>query len=169
MGCSGVPSAECRDHRILAGFRQHIATQEGRVIDTKQGGVENMKLLLGAAVAALLLASPAMAQTDAAPAASCGALEAMPPDQPDGATASREAVEAYTQRFNAWAEASNAVLACKRTQAEQARARADALATEFNTENSSVRDAITAWTAEVTEFNARPQRQRRDSRTARGQ
>jgi hypothetical protein len=127
-----------------------------------------MKLVLGAAVAALLMASPAMAQTDTAPA-SCGALEAMPSDQPDGATASREAVEAYTERFNAWAQASNAVLACKRSQAEQARARADALTTEFNTENSSVRDAITAWTAEVTEFNARPQRQRRDSRAARGQ
>jgi hypothetical protein len=93
----------------------------------------------------------------------------MPGDQPDGATASREVVEAYTQRFNAWAEASNAVLACKRSQAEQARARADALVSEFNTENASVRDAIAAWTVEVTEFNARPQRQRRDPRAARGQ
>ena len=128
-----------------------------------------MKLLFGAAVAALLMATPAMAQTDAAPAAACGTLAPMPGDQPDGATASREVVEAYTQRFNAWAEASNAVLACKRSQAEQARARADALATEFNTENASVRDSIAAWTTEVTEFNARPQRQRRDPRAARGQ
>jgi hypothetical protein len=128
-----------------------------------------MKLVLGAAVAALLMASPAMAQTDAAPAASCGTLEPMPADPPDGATASGEVVEAYTQRFNAWATASNAVLSCKRTQAEQARARAEALTTEFNTENASVRDAIAAWTVEVTEFNARPPRQRRDPRAARGQ
>lgn len=127
-----------------------------------------MKVLFGAAVAALLMAAPAMAQTGAAPAAACGALAPMPGDPPDGATASREVVEAYTQRFNAWAEASNAVLTCKRTEAEQARARADALTTEFNTENASVRDAVAAWTAEVTEFNARPQRQRRDPRT-RGQ
>jgi hypothetical protein len=128
-----------------------------------------MKLLLSAAVAALLMASPAMAQTDAAPAASCGTLEPAPANPPDGATAAREVVEGYTQRFNAWAEASNAVLACKRTEAEQARARADALTTEFNTANSGVRDAIAAWTVEVTEFNARPQRQRRDPRAARGQ
>jgi hypothetical protein len=128
-----------------------------------------MKLLLSAAVAALLMASPAMAQTDAAPAASCGTLEPAPANPPDGATAAREVVESYTQRFNAWAEASNAVLACKRTEAEQARARADALTTEFNTANSGVRDAIAAWTVEVTEFNARPQRQRRDPRAARGQ
>lgn len=129
-----------------------------------------MKLLIGAAAAALLMATPALAQTDtAAPAASCGTLEPVPADAPDGATASREVVEAYTQRFNEWGERSNAVLACKRAEAEAARARADALTTQFNTENSMVRDAIATWTAEVAEFNARPQRQRRDPRASRGQ
>jgi hypothetical protein len=129
-----------------------------------------MKLLLGVAVAALLIASPAMAQTDAAPAAaSCAAVAPAPGDQPDGATADRAAVEAYTERFNAWAEATGQVLACKRARAEEARARADALTTEFNTENTALRTAIDSWTAEVTEFNARPQRQRRDPRAARTQ
>lgn len=124
-----------------------------------------MKVLLGAAVAALLMASPAMAQTDAAPA--CAAVAPAPGDQPDGATATREQIEAYTQRFNAWAEATNQALTCKRARAEEARARADALTSEFNTENTALRTAIEAWTAEVTEFNARaPARNRgRDQRS----
>lgn len=115
-----------------------------------------MKVLLGAAaVAALLIATPAMAQDTTAAPASCGAVEAAPGDMPDGASANRNAVEAYTQRFNAWAEATNQVLACKRAQAEAARAEADRLTNEFNTNNSSVRTSVAAWTAEVEEFNAR--------------
>jgi hypothetical protein len=74
-------------------------------------------------------------------------------------------VEAFTQRFNAWAEATNQVLACKRARAEAARAQADALANEFNTENGALRDAIAAWTAEVEEFNARNPRRERDPRS----
>jgi hypothetical protein len=50
------------------------------------------------------------------------------------------------------------VLSCKRARAEEARARADALTNEFNTENSALRTAVTAWTTEVEEFNARPAR-----------
>jgi hypothetical protein len=132
-----------------------------------------MKLLLSAAaVVALLIASPALAQTDAAPAAaSCGAAPPAPSDQPDGASADRAAVEAYTQRFNAWAEASMQVMTCKRTRAEAARAAADALTAEYNTENGARNTAIAAWTTEVEEFNARPQARRpaRDPRSARGQ
>jgi hypothetical protein len=115
-----------------------------------------MKLLLGAAVAALLFASPAMAQTDPAAApATCGAIAAAPSDQPDGATATREQIEAFTTRFNTWAEATNAVLSCKRTRAEAARAQADAMASEFNTDNNGLRTAIASWQTEVDEFNAR--------------
>lgn len=122
-----------------------------------------MRLVLGAAVAALLMATPAMAQNDtaAAPAASCGAVSAAPTGMPDGATASRNVVEAYTTSFNAWAETTNAVLACKRGRAEAARAQADALTAEFNTENGSLRDTIASWTAEVEEFNARNPRRGR--------
>lgn len=121
-----------------------------------------MRLVLGVAIAALLIAPPAMAQTETA---SCGALQAAPADPPDGATANRAAMEAYTERFNAWAEANNQVLQCKRARAEEARARADALTNEFNTENMAMRTAIEAWTAEVTEFNARTPRRERDSRS----
>ena len=127
-----------------------------------------MRLLLGAAVAALLIASPAMAQTDAAPAAgaSCGTVAPAPANAPDGATAERDVVEAYTTQFNAWAEATNTVLSCKRARAEAARAAADALTSEFNAENTTLRSAIDAWTAEVTEFNARaPARRGRDNRS----
>jgi hypothetical protein len=130
-----------------------------------------MKLLIGAAVAAFLIASPALAQTDAAPAAaSCGAVAPAPANAPDGATANRGAVDAYTLSFNAWAEATQAVLSCKRQRAEAARAAADAMTNEFNTENAALRTAITAWTTEVEEFNARaPARRERDPRSARGQ
>jgi len=116
-----------------------------------------MKLLVGVAVAALLIASPAMAQTDTAPAApaTCGTIGPAPTDQPDGATATRQQVEAFTTRFNTWAEATNAVLSCKRQRAEAARAQADAMAAEFNTENNGLRTAIAAWQTEVDEFNAR--------------
>jgi hypothetical protein len=115
-----------------------------------------MKVLLGAAaVAALLIATPAMAQDTPAAAAACGNVEPAPDNMPDGASANRSAVEAYTQRFNAWAEATNQVLACKRAQAEAARAEADRLTTEFNAQNSTIRGSVAAWTAEVEEFNAR--------------
>ena len=127
-----------------------------------------MKLLLSAAaVAALLAASPAMAQTDAAPAAaSCGTVAPAPGNQPDGATADRAVVEAYTTQFNAWVEATNQVLSCKRARAEEALARANALTGEFNTENTALRGAIDVWTAEVAEFNARaPARRQRDPRS----
>jgi hypothetical protein len=127
-----------------------------------------MKLLLSAAVAALLIASPAMAQTDAAPAASasCGTVAPAPPGLPDGATASREDVEAYRLAFDAWHTATTPVLACKRTRAEEALARSNALTGEFNTENTAVNSAITAWRAEAEEFNARgPVRPRRDPRS----
>ena len=126
-----------------------------------------MRVLLGAAVAALLLASPAVAQTDAAPAAaSCSSIAPTPANAPDGATADRAVVEAYTTQFNAWVESTNQVLSCKRTRAEEALARANALTGEFNTENTALRAAIDSWTAEVTEFNARaPARRQRDPRS----
>lgn len=116
-----------------------------------------MRLVLGAAVAALLMVTPAMAQNDTAavPAASCGVASAAPTGMPDGATASRNTVEGYTTNFNAWAEATNQVLACKRARAEAARAEADRLTAEFNTENAALRETIASWTVEVEEFNAR--------------
>jgi hypothetical protein len=125
-----------------------------------------MKLMFGAAIVALLMATPAMAQTDTA---ACMAVTPALTDLPDGATANRQAMDAATQRFNAWAEANNQALACKRDRAEAARAQADALTNEFNTENNALRAAIAAWQTEVDEFNARPQRRERDPRAARGQ
>lgn len=129
-----------------------------------------MKLLVGAAVAALFMATPAMAQTNGSAQSACAALPAPLGDMPDGATATRQQLDAFTTRFNAWAEETNGVLACRRAEAEAARARADALTVEFNTANTGLRTAITAWTAEVEEFNARaPEQRRRDPRAARGQ
>jgi len=123
-----------------------------------------MRLLLGAAVAALLIASPAMAQTGAAPA-TCGTYAPAPTEMPDGATASRNEVETFTQSFNAWGESSIQVLTCKRQRAEAALAAANQLMTEYNNEARMQRESIAAWQAEVEEFNARNVPARRDRRS----
>lgn len=123
-----------------------------------------MRLLLGAAVAAFLIASPAMAQTDAPPA-QCGTFTPAPTEMPDGATATRDQVEAFTQSFNAWGESSIQVLTCKRARAEAARAAADQLMSDYNNEARMQRESIAAWQAEVEEFNARNVPARRDRRS----
>jgi hypothetical protein len=124
-----------------------------------------MKFLQGAAVAALLIATPAMAQTEAA-SDSCGTVAPAPANVPDGATASAADVEAYRVAFEAWFNATNPVLTCKRTQAEEAAARSAAMTSAFNAENTTVNAAITAWRTEAEEFNARaPARPRRDPRS----
>ena len=69
-----------------------------------------MKLLFGAAVAALLMATPAMAQTEPPPAASCGTLAPMPGDQPDGATSSA------ANRSRRWTSCISAACACRARQ-----------------------------------------------------
>jgi hypothetical protein len=118
-----------------------------------------MKMLVGAAFAALMLATPAVAQTDPAASAavnatSCGALAA-PPTLPDGATADREAMEAGNTAFTAWAEANRAVLACRRAEVEALQARFQALRAEYNTGAEQLNATNTAWQADVTEFNER--------------
>jgi hypothetical protein len=124
-----------------------------------------MKLVLTAAVAVLLLATPAMAQTDpAAPAAanatSCGPLPP-PPSLPDGATADREAMEAGNTAFTAWAEANRTVLACRRAEVESLQARFQALRAEYNAGAEQLNATNTVWQADVTEFNERGGNRRR--------
>lgn len=118
-----------------------------------------MKILLGAAVAAVLLATPAMAQTDPAPGAApnttaCGALTP-PPTLPDGATADREAMEAANNAYRTWGEAYRTVLQCRRAEVESLQARYQALRAEYNTGAELLNSTNTAWEADVAEFNAR--------------
>lgn len=121
-----------------------------------------MRLFVGAALAAFVLAAaPAIAQTDTpapAPAAAqsaCGAIPPTPTDLPDGARASRRQMEAANERVTAWVAAANAVLQCRRAEAEAAQAVANALGADYNAQNGAVRSVITAWEAEAAEFNAR--------------
>jgi hypothetical protein len=119
-----------------------------------------MKLLSGVAVAALLFATPAFAQTTpAAPAvaAECGTFPSAP-SAPDGATASNEAMSAANTAFTQWAEAYRGVLACHRAEAEALAARSAAKTGEVNTAVTSFNTTSAAWEVEVTEYNARPNR-----------
>lgn len=128
-----------------------------------------MKVLLGAAVMALLVASPAVAQTDAdAPSTQCGAI-APPPTLPDGATAEYAAMEAGNAAFRAWAESNRSVLECRRQEVEAAQARYQALRNEFNAGADQLNATNASWEAEVAEFNERnpqpAQQRRRDPRS----
>lgn len=124
-----------------------------------------MRVIVGAALAAVLLAAPAMAQetpapAPAAPQSQCGAIPPAPGDLPDGANATRRAMETANERVSAWVASANAILQCRRAEAEAARAAADALGGEYNTMNGSVRAVITGWEAEAAEYNARGQQRR---------
>jgi len=121
-----------------------------------------MKILALALVGAALLATPALAQTEGAappaPAAAvtsrCGDVPASP-TVPDGATSNRRAMNAASEAFNAWGPQAQAVQTCRRTEAEEARQRADGLAAQFNTNNAELRRVSDLMVAEMAEFNAR--------------
>jgi hypothetical protein len=123
-----------------------------------------MKFLLGA-LAALIIATPAMAQTEpAAPAdaaaTACGATQA-PPTLPDGATADNDAMHAANAAYESWAEANRAVLQCRRIEVEGLNARVAALRAEYNAGVDRMNATIAAWEADVTEYNERNQERRR--------
>jgi hypothetical protein len=120
-----------------------------------------MKILLGAAVAAFLTATPAMAQTTPAPASgsSCAAIAASP-TLPDGATATHEQMELANTAFQTWFQANRTALECRRAEVETARTRYEALRTEFNSGAEQLNTVNTTWQADVAEFNERNPRSR---------
>lgn len=118
-----------------------------------------MRVLLAGAIMALLIASPAAAQDGTTPAAApppsaCGELPARP-TLPDGATASRQQIEAANTTYIAWSTAFHANLQCRRAESEAARATWQARVSEYNAGAGLINEANTAWEAEVAEFNAR--------------
>lgn len=126
-----------------------------------------MKVILGVAVAAMLFAAPALAQTTPAPAAaaaippsSCGESPAAP-TLPDGATASRQDMEAANTTYTAWAEAYRTNVVCRHDEAEALQAQASARAAEHNAAVETFNSMIAAWQADVAEYNARPANRRR--------
>lgn len=118
-----------------------------------------MKLLLGAAFAALFIATPAMAQTPPASGSACAAI-APAPELPDGATATHEQMETANAAFQAWFPANRTALECRRAEVEAARARYEALRTEFNAGAETLNTVNTSWQADVAEFNERNPRSR---------
>jgi hypothetical protein len=120
-----------------------------------------MKAFVGAALAALLLASPAIAQyttpptstATAGPSQCAAAPEA--PSMPDGASANRAAMVAANERFTAWVAASQTYLECVRLEADAAAATYTARRDTYNTGRDSLRTAVESWTAETAEFNSR--------------
>jgi hypothetical protein len=111
-----------------------------------------MRILIGAAVAALLLASPALAQ-EAAPSACAGFAAA--PTLPDGATANAAAITTGDATFRTWHTAGAEKLVQCRAEVEAARARVRDLEALHNTAADQLNGTRDAWQVEVNEYNAR--------------
>ncbi|QGZ95615.1 hypothetical protein [Terricaulis silvestris] len=128
-----------------------------------------MKLFMGVAVAAMLIATPVLAQTAGEttatsptpiPPSTCGAL--LPaPTLPDGATASRSDMDTANTTYTAWAEAYRQVIVCRHAEAQALRTQTDARVLEHNAAVEALNTATTTWEADVAEYNARPANRRR--------
>lgn len=112
-----------------------------------------MRILIGAAAAALLLASPALAQTEATPNVCAGFAAA--PTLPDGATANAAAITAGDTSFRAWHTAGAEKLGQCRAEVEAAFARARELEAQHNAAAAQLNGTRDAWQVEVNEYNAR--------------
>lgn len=112
-----------------------------------------MKVLLGATAAALLLASPALAQTGNT--GQCTFTAA--PTLADGANATREVMEAKTVEINAW-------LAARQQEEAACAAAIQALADARSASGQERQSLVQTWNGEIQEFGARPAQQssRRD-------
>lgn len=126
-----------------------------------------MKVLIGAAAAALLFCGAAVAQETTAPAASvqvapsrCGELPATP-SLPDGGAASADNMQVAMASFTSWEAAYRGVLECRRAEAQEAQATSERRTAEFNGGVTGFNATIASWTAEVEEFNGRQNRRGR--------
>lgn len=126
-----------------------------------------MKLLIGAAAAALLFAGAAMAQTATPtaplPPSSCGPVPTAP-TLPDGANATSAQMDSGNSAYNTWAQAMQANVQCRRAEAEAIRAQADARTAEYNGYAQQLNQTVSSWQAEVAEYNARGQQPNRRER-----
>jgi hypothetical protein len=124
-----------------------------------------MKVIVGAALSAFLLAGTALAQPAETPAtppaapagppaqSACAAV-APPPTLPDGASATAQQMTAGNEAFNAWITTANTSLTCRREEAQAAIARAESLRDQFNATAQSITTTRDAWLADVNEYNA---------------
>jgi hypothetical protein len=122
-----------------------------------------MRILASAAAAATFMFAAASAQTttpapaaapSAVPASRCGEVPAAP-TAPDGATASQREIQTAIAAYDAWRAQITPNLECRRAEALEMRAIADARTNEFNAANAAARDAGAAFQAASEAYNAR--------------
>jgi hypothetical protein len=114
-----------------------------------------MRIFVGGALVAFLLATPAFAQTSAPTlSATCQGFAASP-TLVDGATARAPAIAETNTNFQAWLAQTDQKLAACRAEAEAARAYAEAMSAAFNNAVTLRNTTVESWTAEVDEYNAR--------------
>jgi hypothetical protein len=121
-----------------------------------------MRVFIGAALAAFLVAAPAAAQTDASARlpTRCDAMPAAP-EVPDGASANQQAMTAAQERITAWSTAANAVIACRNAEMDAWKAQYDATGAAYRAEAETAAALLTNWSAEINEFNERNANPRR--------
>jgi septal ring factor EnvC (AmiA/AmiB activator) len=112
-----------------------------------------MKVLIGAAAAALLLATPALAQTPQA-AGACGSFAAAP-SLIDGANANRDQMTSKNEEVTAWATARQQQEATCQQEINTMRTQLEAMVSAFNTSGQERVTVVQNWNAEIAEFGGR--------------
>lgn len=121
-----------------------------------------MRVLIGAGLAMLFLATAASAQTALEPPAAAAVPPSQCPAEPadpliaDGATANNDAMAGSSEGYQAWVLGMQAVATCREAEFEQARATMQARAAEHNAVAEKLRTVSSAWSAQSTVFCARP-------------
>jgi len=131
-----------------------------------------MKLLIGAAAAALMFGTVALAQTATTTSATAGAATTTAPSAPvtpsrcpaapadptvpDGATATSSTMESAAAAYRTWAQTMQDLMRCHHAEYDEAQA----VVTVRREEHNAVADRLNAvsqsWTASSTTFCARP-------------
>lgn len=116
------------------------------------------------ALAAIVISGAAMAQTGPAPATPTQAPSAPPsrcgevpvgPAAPDPVTATAEQIQTAVASYDAWRAAVQPNMDCRRAEALELRAAADARAAEYNAANAAAQATGAAFQTAIDAYNAR--------------
>lgn len=120
-----------------------------------------MKVVIGAAIAAMFLAGAAFAQTETAPPqqpvaadSQCGVLTPEPA-LPDGVSTNNRDFNAGDAAYQNWGNAARTVLECRRAEIAQIEARLRGLLAEHNAGAARLNGLTEAWLAQRTAYCAR--------------
>ncbi len=114
-----------------------------------------MKVFIGAAIAALLLAGPAAAQTQPTLTPNCTGFAPAPTGLPDGATANASRMNQGRERVAEWVGARDTRLAQCLSDITAQRAQLNALEAAYNQAVTEKEGVINGWATETEEYNAR--------------